>query len=385
MQKQVQQYDVVIIGGGLAGLSLAIQLVRKGFRVILFEKEVYPFHKVCGEYVSKEAWPFLEALGVPLSEMRLPIIDSLLLTAPNGTAFKTKLPLGGFGISRYTLDYELYKIAKREGVVIKEGSKVEDVVLDNNQYHVHYSDGSSTRSEIEARLCLGAYGKRSNLDVKWKRSFINSKERRLNNYIAVKYHVAGIKQPSIIGLHNFENGYCGVSEIENGKYCLCYLTTAAMLKKAGGQIRELEQNVLSKNPVLASVLKQSTHGSEFPVTIAQISFSRKTWVENGVLMLGDAAGMITPLCGNGMSMALHSSKMLALFVEQYLKGVIGFDQLVSLYKEQWLKAFGGRMQMGRGLQRFFGKPILSNFFVGLFRLFPLLARPVIRKTHGQPF
>src|SRR5689334_8372428 len=116
-------YDVAIIGGGLAGLSLSIQLVKKGFSVVLFEKETYPFHKVCGEYVSSEAWAFLENLGVPLSAMHLPIINNLLLTAPNGKSFHTSLPQGGFGISRFTLDYELYKIANREGVSIKEGTK----------------------------------------------------------------------------------------------------------------------------------------------------------------------------------------------------------------------------------------------------------------------
>lgn len=385
MQQQEQSYDAAIIGGGLAGLSLAVLLVRKGFRVILFEKEVYPFHKVCGEYVSKEAWSFLESLGVPLSEMRLPIIDTLFLTAPNGTAFTTKLPLGGFGISRYTLDYELFKIARHEGVVIREGAKVEDVDLKNRLYTVYYSDATSSRKSVEARICIGAYGKRSNLDVKWKRAFVHSKERGLNNYIAVKYHVSGIKQPSLIGLHNFEDGYCGISEVEEGKYCLCYLTTAAMLKRAGGQVPQLERNVLSKNPFLASILQQCVRENDFPVTIAQISFSQKTWVENGVLMLGDAAGMITPLCGNGMSMALHSSKMVAALTEQYLKGTIEFNQLVLMYKKQWLSAFGSRMLMGRMLQRFFGHPILSNFFIRLFKLFPLMAGPVIRKTHGQPF
>jgi menaquinone-9 beta-reductase len=385
MQQQEHTYDTAIIGGGLAGLALSIQLVRKGFSVILFEKEVYPFHKVCGEYVSMEAWSFLESLGVPLAKMRLPIIDTLMLTAPNGKVFKTKLPLGGFGISRFALDYELYTIAKKEGVVIKEGTKVEDVEYRDSQYVIYFSGGPVSRSVLNTRICLGAYGKRSNLDVKWKRAFVNSKEKRLNNYIAVKYHVAGIEQPTCIGLHNFEDGYCGVSEVGEGEYCLSYLTTAAMLKKAGGQLAQLEEKVLSKNPALAAILQQCIRKEAFPVTIAQISFSRKSWVENRVLMLGDAAGMITPLCGNGMSIALHSSKMVATLVEQYLTNRIDFKQLTQRYQKQWLAAFGSRMRMGRLLQRFFGRPLLSNFFVSIFRWLPLLAGPVIRKTHGRPF
>ncbi|HEX2607665.1 MAG TPA: FAD-dependent oxidoreductase, partial [Flavisolibacter sp.] len=57
-----QEYDVAIVGGGLAGLSCAIQLQRAGHSVIVLEKENYPFHKVCGEYISLESWPFLESL-----------------------------------------------------------------------------------------------------------------------------------------------------------------------------------------------------------------------------------------------------------------------------------------------------------------------------------
>ena len=52
-------YDCAIIGGGLAGLCLAIQLAKNGHKIILFEKNQYPFHKVCGEYISMESWEFL--------------------------------------------------------------------------------------------------------------------------------------------------------------------------------------------------------------------------------------------------------------------------------------------------------------------------------------
>src|SRR6187455_493233 len=100
-----QQYDAAIVGGGLAGLAAAIQLSHAGHSVILFEKEKYPFHKVCGEYISLESWEFLIQLGLPLQDKNLPVIKSLFLTAPNGKSFKTKLPLGGFGISRYQLDW----------------------------------------------------------------------------------------------------------------------------------------------------------------------------------------------------------------------------------------------------------------------------------------
>ena len=110
------QYDVTIIGGGLAGLSLSIQLAKKNYSVALYEKEQYPFHKVCGEYISLESWSFIESLGLPLSQMQLPIIKKLLISSTNGNTLLHKLPLGGFGISRYYIDNELKKIAQAAGV-----------------------------------------------------------------------------------------------------------------------------------------------------------------------------------------------------------------------------------------------------------------------------
>src|ERR1700761_3162787 len=116
MRPDSGSYDVIIAGGGLAGLALSIQLARAGYSVALREKETYPYHKVCGEYISLESWNFLEELGLPLSDWNLPIIRQLLISAPNGRSIEHELPLGGFGISRYKLDSALAGIARAEGV-----------------------------------------------------------------------------------------------------------------------------------------------------------------------------------------------------------------------------------------------------------------------------
>lgn len=104
-----------------------------------------------------------------------------------------------------------------------------------------------------------------------------------------------------------------------------------------------------------------------------------------MLMLGDAAGMITPLCGNGMSIALHTGKIAAGVADQFLKHVINRRQMEAQYEQEWSRHFAARLQRGRLLQRFFGAQWLSNAFVGTFKIFPFLAQPVIRSTHGQPF
>ena len=101
---QLTKYDVAIIGGGLAGLSLAIQCAKSGFITALYEKETYPFHKVCGEYISLESEDFLASLGISIRDLQLPIIKNLNVTDVYGNLYNFTLPLGGFGISRFMLD-----------------------------------------------------------------------------------------------------------------------------------------------------------------------------------------------------------------------------------------------------------------------------------------
>jgi menaquinone-9 beta-reductase len=384
MRSGITTYDVAIIGGGLGGLSLSIQLARKGYRVVLFEKEKYPFHKVCGEYISMESWPFLENLGVPLSAMHLPLIHELQLSSPSGNVFTTPLRQGGFGISRFCIDRRLADIAVNAGVALLQECRVDQVITEAEGFMIHYTSHHQS-AMVSARLCCAAYGKRSNLDIRWQRSFTTLPASGIDNFIGVKYHIRTDWPQHRIGLHNFENGYCGISKVEGDHFCLCYLTTAANLRKSRNAIPLMEQEILSANPVLKNILRNSTTADGFPVTIAQVSFREKTQAEKEVLMIGDAAGMITPLCGNGMSMALHSSKMASLLLDECLRGKLSRSQMVARYRNQWSTEFGKRMAAGRTLQYFFGRKVLSNLFVSLFQSFPSLAAFTIRQTHGRPF
>jgi flavin-dependent dehydrogenase len=207
----------------------------------------------------------------------------------------------------------------------------------------------------------------------------------LDNYVAVKYHIQTDWQKNVIGLHNFENGYCGISRIEDDKYCLCYMTNASNLKSSGNNIKQLEQEILCKNPHLKNIFNSSVICDQFPVTISQINFNRKTIVQDHVLMLGDAAGMITPLCGNGMSIALHTSKISAVLIREFLTGKISRSQMENSYQREWEHHFSKRLKTGRMLQRFFGSSLLSNAFVQTFKILPFLAKPVVKMTHGKPF
>ncbi len=373
-------YDACIVGGGLAGLALSIQLAKLGYTVALFEKEQYPFHKVCGEYISLESWDFIESLGLPLADMQLPIIKKLIVTAPNGNQLQQALPLGGFGISRYKLDNALKKIAQASKVTVFENCKVNEVSFSDDEFHLQ-----TTKGEFYSRICCGSFGKRSNLDVKWNRPFASQKPNKLNNYIGVKYHIKINFRVDTIALHNFKNGYCGISKIEDDKYCLCYLTNAENLKANNNSIEAMEKNILQKNPHLKNIFEKSEMLYDTPLTISQISFNKKTQVENHILLMGDAAGMITPLCGNGMSMALHASKIAIGLIHKFLSGKINRMEMETGYTEEWKFTFGKRLRTGRLIQSMFGKAWVTNFFVAVLKKLPSITKALIKQTHGEKF
>jgi flavin-dependent dehydrogenase len=327
-----------------------------------------------------ESWEFLQGLGLDLESMQVSRISRLQVSAINGKMLEQDLPLGGFGVSRYLLDHSLSDIARAAGVTIEENTKVNDILFIDAGFVIETS-----KQNYKATVTCGSFGKRSNIDIRWKRDFATATKNKLNNYVGVKYHIRSSFSSTTIALHNFRNGYCGIVKIEEDKYCLCYLTTADNLQRNKGSITAMEQSILAQNPHLKKILDESERLYDAPLTISQISFDKKSQVENHVLMIGDAAGMITPLCGNGMSMALHGSKIAAEQINRFLQRRISRLEMEQYYTHQWQRQFAGRLRMGRIIQRMFGGERLTNSFISVAKRLPSLVNFLIKQTHGQPF
>ncbi len=369
--------NIIIIGGGLAGLLNAIQLAKAGLSVCVIEKNEYPFHRVCGEYISNETLPFLKSIGLDPFKLGAVALDEFAVSSPKGHSLKMPLDLGGFGISRFTLDNALYKIALNHGVEFLLKTKVLEVTQASGTFLVK----TDKAGQLTAAFCIGAYGKRSNLDQSLGRAFF----KKRSPYVGIKYHIRTDIHPSAqIALHNFADGYCGISRIEEDKYCLCYLTTRENLRKSGN-IPTLEKEILQQNPFLRQIFFQSSFVFEQPLVINEISFAPKPLIEEGIVMCGDTAGMIAPLCGNGMAMAIHSAKILSELVILYFQKQISREELEKHYTQTWQRLFARRLWAGRTIQKYFGHPRLSELLLGAGKIFPPIAKVLMGKTHGKPF
>jgi flavin-dependent dehydrogenase len=364
--------DVLIVGGGLAGLTSAIHLSRAGLHVTVVEKHQYPGHKVCGEYISNEVLPYLQWLGADPAVLQPAQIDRVCISAVSGKMVETPLPIGGFGVSRYRFDQFLMQQALNNGCEILEDT-VTDILFEDNRFAVSTTD----HGMLEARFVLGAYGKRAALDQQLSRAFL--KER--SPWLAVKGHYSGTFPDGLVALHNFRGGYCGVSKVENNIINICYLLSYDSFKQFKN-IDTHREEVLYRNKHLKQIFENSQPLFERPLTISQISFAAKEKVNQHILMTGDTAGLIHPLCGNGMAMAIHSAKIASEEVLQCFAG--GRNKLESNYTKIWKNEFGKRIQAGKLLSALFRKDRLSAAVMKGLLMFPALLPVIIRQTHGRP-
>jgi flavin-dependent dehydrogenase len=367
--------DVIIIGGGLAGLTSAIHLSKAGLKVTVLEKNEFPTHKVCGEYISNEVLPYLHWLGIDPAVLNVSRISELLLSDQQGRLLKATLPLGGFGVSRYQFDHYLsQRFIESGGELLTDA--VTDVSYENDRMEVKTKENG----ELSAPVVIGAYGKRSGLDIKLSRDFISKK----SPWLAVKAHYQGTFDSHTVALHNFNGGYCGVSTVEDGKLNICYLVHYDSFK-AYPDMEAHQRNVMYRNPHLKEIFSQSTRLFDKPLAISQISFAPKEKVCNHMLMVGDTAGLIHPLCGNGMAMAIHSAQIAAKNILEYFSSQNrNRYQLEKTYIQEWRKAFDNRLLAGRLLSSCFQYDKLAATMLKGLTFFPQLLPGIIRLTHGKP-
>jgi menaquinone-9 beta-reductase len=365
LMQSVMQYDVVIIGAGLAGCSAAIQLAKAGIQVLLLEQSRYPVHKLCGEFLSVEVTDTFDRLGV-LPAVRSAGASSIrqaYLTTKSGKSFRHALPGTALGLSRYQLDLILFERSAKLGADCRDGVVVKAVSGTlKDGFAVETTAGSFT-----GRLVLAAYGKKSALG-----------QPNRSPFVAFKAHYTGLDIPDMIELHAFDGGYCGLSAIESGQVNLCWI----------GHERILQGNralppALYSNPVLADRLAQMERVPGSLNGLSQISLDIKPKFDRDICQIGDTAGMITPLCGDGMAMALRSAELAVPLVQLFLENKLSERAFKRGYESAWTREFGLRLRVGKLMHQAFIQPPLADLGVGLCDRLPALGDWIIRSTRGE--
>ena len=375
-------HDVIIIGAGPAGSAAAVQLAEQGHSVLLVEKKTYPVHKLCGEFLSTEVMVLLDRIGAyeAVAAAGAQTMDRARITTAKGATFNTRLNGTALGLSRHAFDRILVDQAREAGADVRMGRTVRNVEGSLSDTFVVQGE----RETYRARAVVGAFGKRSRLDGALDRSVLQEKSAP----VAFKRHFAsrdddtGRALHDTIELHTFDGGYCGLAPVEGGLINVCWIAPQSELKAAGGSAEGMMREVLSQNPALAARLDGLAPVTENFSAVAQISFATKPLFSSDVCMIGDAAAMIAPLCGDGMAMALRSASLAADLLSEFLRGGRSADGFKKGYRQKWNDEFSHRLRIGRWVHEALCRPRLAGAGLAVCRLFPPLGNWVIRATRG---
>lgn len=365
--------DAIVVGAGPAGAATAALLARRGLDVLLLERGRFPRDKLCGEFVSPDAWAVLGGLGLAEDPALhgAPPLSRFRLTAPGAGELVAPLEALGRGLSRRRLDAVLARRATELGARLREGCRVAGIERERGGVAVRLA-GESDR--LRARAVVDATG-RSGLA---RPAAFELGERRA--FVGFKRHHEGPDLESLDGaveIHAFPGGYAGLNRVESGAVNLCVLVRSGRLRRAGG-IEPLLERAGRANAALGARLAVLSPAGEGWLTTAGMLFRRPGPGDGPAFEVGDAAGMIAPVCGDGLGMALRSAELVAATLPQALDGAP--DAARAAYRSAWGGEFARRLRLGRAVQAALLRPVGAAALVMAGRLLPPAVRWLVRGT-----
>ena len=386
--------DVVVIGAGPAGSATAAGLAQAGWRVVLVEKDTFPRDKLCGEFLSGESQRLLERLGC-LDQIRNagpPTITRARFTVPTGRAVTMDLPEPAFGISRLELDARLAAHAERCGATLLCGTSVRSIAFPSGEpANVTLGDGRMAH----APLIVGAWGRHTPLDRELGRAFMQQPQP----YVGFKLHhriedASGRTADALRGVvevHTFDGGYCGFNFVESGEVNACMLLQHRTLDRmaAAPDAATLRDMLARQSSPLADRLAAMKPSADRPLAVGRVPFTTKEVTQHGgrLLFVGDAAGVIAPLVGDGQAMALHSAALLVRCLLDSDRRPARWSaadtaSCAARYAHAHIRQFRMRLAIGNRLQSALFNPRLARWLIGLLHHAPGIADWLVRATRG---
>lgn len=357
----MERADFVVVGGGLAGAAVATHLAAAGRDVLLLERDVFPRHKLCGEFLSPESRGLLRNLGCEpsLAALGPPAIAHARFSVASGRELAFPLPGPGLGLTRYALDALLFARAGAAGARTRAGVEVRGVRPGPRgalAVEVMAPEGPQL---VEAGWVVAAHGRRARLDRALGRAFMTQR----HPFFGLKRHhrprpgPAGAALAAALAghveLHAFPGGYCGMSFVETGAVNVCMLLTEGVLGPGpGAPWARVVAHLSGANPRLGARLAALEPVEPRPWAVAQVPFVPKPAAADGLLFVGDAAGMIAPLAGDGQAMALAGAEALAALLSSARgrPGAAERARLGAAWSAGWHRRFGLRLRVGAALQ-----------------------------------
>ena len=406
------QYKVIIVGGGPAGTSAAISLAQAGVQSLVLESKHMPRHKLCGEFIAPECYPTLARLGVKDQVLREGSqIANVSLAASSGRQVTAAIgeisDEAGFatGLSRARFDQILFDRAREAGAMCLEGFAVKRCLFDERvPYGVEaFSVVDGQTHKFHADLIIDASGRSSRLTALGDEGRAGRKGSRL---YAFKTHLRRVDDiQDQVELYFFHQGYGGLSRVEGGLVNLCFIANERTVKRAGGDFTEILNRTVMQNPLGRERLAFAEAAGKWHST-GPLTFGRRRLSQDGVIAVGDAAGMIDPFTGTGVQIALRTGEMAAEAVIAAFAGegrdaegeprAVHSERLVlansnraavlrralDSYHRFYDREFRRRMNASGLLRSAAFSPVVANVAAVMLARMPRLAGRVLRATRS---
>jgi menaquinone-9 beta-reductase len=310
--------DVVVVGGGPAGAAAAARLAARGFQAVLVDRASFPRDKVCGDFVGPMALAELADLGVAQTEEfgATSAMAHLALHVDADQPAVMSIPvvdgIPGYGrvIPRLQLDAWIVDAARRAGATVLEGRKAETVERAPDAITVRGGSAAGPW-QLRARLLLGADGSNSMVARTLRGGAPPSQDR----IMAVRAYFDDVEGPAGQGDVWFRSdtfpGYHWLFPAGGGLANLGVGMLASTYPKAGRNLREMLMRLIDEDPSVRHRLRGARMRGKVvghPLTTYN---PRMPLVDDRLMLLGDAAGLVNPLNGEGIQYALHSARWAA--------------------------------------------------------------------------
>lgn len=344
------RHDVAVVGGGLAGSTVAALLARAGRDVVVIEKESFPRDKLCGEFLSWDADPILDLLGLeePIGNSESPRIDRCRFYSEDRT-FEFDLPSSARGVSRLALDDSLASSAVSAGAKLLTRRVVTRIEPSAPEPFVLVRHGEDTE-RIAADQVIGAWGRWGKIDQQLRRKWVS--ERR-NRYFGFKRHyLAGGPPSRSIDIHVFRDGYLGISPVEDDTINVCGLVHESRMKKMRSRWHGLVEEIREESFSFAERMKTLEPRQPEFLSSEPVIFRARRPIHDHAILIGDSAGIVDPLAGNGMAMALQSALLAVVSILRHRER----SARIREYQERFAKMFHPRIRWSRAIAALLGHP-----------------------------
>jgi flavin-dependent dehydrogenase len=375
-------HNVIVVGAGPAGSTLAAVLAQQGWNVLLIERHDVPRHKVCGEFLSPDAQDTLCRLGLlkQLAALSPVPLSHAQLTTPAGTTLRTDLPGQAWGLSRYTLDAALAAAARQQGVTLWTGTTVTGWQAHGNGYDVHLR-GDGQAAICPARAVIMACGRHTLPGLPPR----PASSRRLSGWrrcVGVKAHYTNVSMTPQVELFLFPGGYVGINPVEGERVNVCLLMDYQRFMRAGKSVTGVMTAVTQWNSAFARRMHGAQRVPGTTCAAAPVDTERRAEPWAGLACLGDTAAMMPPLCGDGMAMALRSAMLCAPLADAFMRGKLTLAAWEQAYTAAWQDEFRQRLRLGRWLQGLLGQRGVRDVLIGLGQRLPAMADYLMQATRG---